>query len=248
LLDELGDITRTWDEVRLKRELRNVERWPMFELTRHLCYHLLYCKLGRWDKALEHASWIATSTPTTVTYNNLAVALIHLGRHEEGAEYLVQASEMPGGDTYVGLYANLAEAFAGMGAWTTAQSTFEHAVSLADRDKAEDMYRLSDSAACVGEYQRSVEYFARFVMLSTGAAWPEGAAPLEYVEANEALIPNVIVSGAMEEAALRVGARRDGSRATTVEPSSGSGEGNLATFEAFRSLRARANSAVLRDA
>lgn len=221
----------------------------MPEALRHMCLHQLLGRLGRWDEALGHANWIANTMPSVTAINNVGVALIHLGRYEDAASCMAEAAAQPDSATYIGLHANLAEAFAGMGAWPEARATFDHAVSLADENSAEDMFRLSDAAACLGLYHRAVEMYARFVELRFGIARPAEMGPLDFIEANEHRLADVEASVAMSEAAVRVAARRDGRKILPAEGSDAPDDDDrLAVLESFRPLRERANRAVLRDA
>ena len=250
LTHELYDAANLVGEFRLhamKREITALyAKGDVDEVGYHHVLNGVFSRLGDWNRAVDHAlKAVALRDGDVMLQNNAGVALLQTGDPIRAATLLAAAAGGPNGHS-VSILANLAEAFAKMDAWPEARETLTEAITIADLDNVDHLYRLADAAGAVAQYERAVEFFARFLARRHGVEVPSDA--LSFIDGcpDEWWI-GLRVPASLDGAVARMQARRQGP-APAVEFEDDDAEASaLEVFEAMRPYRDRANKAVLPD-
>ena len=251
LVHELLDQANLVGEFRLHAMRRDITalyaKGDVDEFTYHHVLNAILSRLGDWDRSLGHALKAIALRNDANALNNAAVAYLRVDppHPEEAARLLVEATGLPDGNA-LSILANLAEAFAGMGAWTQARETLAEAFAIADLDNVEHLYRLSDASGAIGQYERSVELFARFLARRKGVEAP--ADPLPFIDGcPDSWWVGLHVPKAIEGAVARVRALREPAAAYVDRVDIDASASALAVLEEMRPYRARANKSALPD-
>jgi len=173
----LDDASQHLDETVLLGILAETKRLlpsarPIDRGRLHMLRGVVYTRLQRHQDSLHEHKLARMLDPTEADHaNNIAAALLNLGRAEEALEYLRQArAQQPTPQLKLLIALNEAEAYARLGETRAAFTAFEQAVALASARSASDAFSLALAAAELGADHEAVEFFARYLALVQGVA------------------------------------------------------------------------------
>ncbi len=262
-LKDLDDRTRPMSEFELhaiikdcERALRHVSSQDAVSLRTAMA--LAAMRLGRHEDACYQAQCAMKLDPNNdICKLNLGVALIDVGKHHEAIELFASLS----GSSVVAEYlilSNMAECLARIGLHDDACSAFNDALGVADLSNPRVLFDLAVQAALIDADDAALELAVRAIARHTNIELGERP-PIEVIDQAPISLRQAIdqipaLRMAIQRARVFGGIPRNPPSITRLVNESSAEERELAdrealaVFEAMKSLRARANQAVLAEA
>lgn len=201
----LVDRSTPVDQLTLRRiirlgelELRNAHPDEIDSLFNLI--GLAWDRLGSFERALEaHRNAMRHAPANAVHMNNMASALLELGRPEEGLAMLRKALDLreSAADCDLMIRVNEAEALFKLGDVTAARASLRAAAAIANPSDRHDLFVLAMQSAVIGNEDDAAEFFARHLAAVQGVELGDASA-VEFILA----APAELLSGMREIPAL----------------------------------------------